>query len=172
MRYFLDTEFIEQGYGYPMNLVSVAIIAEDGREYYAQNYAAPFHLANSFVRNNVLSFLDEWENRHWSQRNQPPWYAPAEIATDIRAFVGTDPSPEFWGYYSDYDWVVLTQLFGGMDKHPKNWPYHCRDLRQWLDDHAMTHISQPEDDIHHALLDARWIRATCLELLMSIEEVA
>jgi len=168
MKYFLDTEFIERGYGHPMNLVSVAILAEDGREYYAQNYTVDFQRANPFVRDNVLPFLDEWDKRHWFQRPEP-WYAPAEIATDIMAFIGTEPSPEFWGYYSDYDWVILTQLFGGMDRHPENWPYYCRDLRQWLDDHALSHISQG-DDIHHALIDARWIRATCMELFSSIEE--
>ena len=33
-----------------------------------------------------------------------------------------DSKPEFWGYYSDYDWVVTAQMFGTMMDIPKGWP--------------------------------------------------
>ena len=44
--------------------------------------------------------------------------------------------PEFYGYYSDYDWVVLCWLFGKMIDLPKGFPMHCNDLKQILDERA------------------------------------
>ena len=42
--------------------------------------------------------------------------------------------PEFYGYYSDYDWVVFAQLFGTMMDLPKGFPMYCKDLKQYKDD--------------------------------------
>lgn len=42
--------------------------------------------------------------------------------------------PEFYGYYCDYDWVVLCALFGKMIDLPKGFPMYCRDLKQMLDE--------------------------------------
>ena len=70
--------------------------------------------------------------------------------------------PEFWGYYSAYDHVVLCQLFGSMMHLPDGWPYYTRDLRQWADSLGIT---EPLDQFvaneaeHHALADARWTKA-------------
>jgi hypothetical protein len=35
-RYFLDTEFIDNGHAEPIHLVSLALVCDDGREYYAE----------------------------------------------------------------------------------------------------------------------------------------
>jgi hypothetical protein len=45
-------------------------------------------------------------------------------------------NPEFYGYYSDYDWVVFCWLFGRMNDLPKGFPMYCRDLKQMLDEVA------------------------------------
>lgn len=37
--------------------------------------------------------------------------------------------PKFYGYYSDYDWVVFCQLFGQMMDLPTGFPMYCRDLQ-------------------------------------------
>jgi len=42
-------------------------------------------------------------------------------------------TPEFYGYYADYDWVVFCWLFGKMMDLPKGFPMYCRDLKQMLD---------------------------------------
>jgi hypothetical protein len=40
----------------------------------------------------------------------------------------------FYGYYSDYDWVAFCSLFGTMMQLPKSFPKYCRDLKQMLDE--------------------------------------
>ena len=37
MKYFLDTEFSERGPMWPIQLISIGIVAEDGREFYAHS---------------------------------------------------------------------------------------------------------------------------------------
>jgi 3' exoribonuclease, RNase T-like len=44
--------------------------------------------------------------------------------------------PTFYGYYSDYDWVVFCWLFGKMVDLPKGFPNYCIDLKQILDEKA------------------------------------
>ena len=44
---------------------------------------------------------------------------------------------EFYGYYSDYDWVVFCWLFGKMIDLPKGFPMYCKDLKQELDNKAL-----------------------------------
>jgi hypothetical protein len=73
-----------------------------------------------------------------------------------------DPSrfgkPEFWGFYADYDWVVLCQLFGAMVDLPKGWPMYCRDLKQWADELGNPALPEQGKGEHHALADAKWNR--------------
>ena len=45
--------------------------------------------------------------------------------------------PEFYGYYSDYDWVCFCWLFGRMIDLPSGFPMYCIDLKQTLDDKAI-----------------------------------
>ena len=45
---------------------------------------------------------------------------------------------EFYGYYSDYDWVVFCQLFGRMMDLPKEFPMYCKDLKQMYDEKALS----------------------------------
>lgn len=52
MLYFLDTEFIENGQ--TIDLISIGIISDDGREYYAINKNYNFIEADKWVRENVL----------------------------------------------------------------------------------------------------------------------
>jgi hypothetical protein len=147
MRYFYDTEFIEDGK--TIDLISIGIVAEDGRRLYMESADCDFTKANEWVQQNVMTHLTG------------PTYSKATIATALRDFCNPDlySEPEFWGYYSAYDHVVLCQLFGTMMDLPKGWPYYTRDLRQWADSLGIT---KPLDQFvaaeteHHALADARW----------------
>lgn len=142
MRYFIDTEFAEKPHS--IHLISIAIVAEDGREFYAEVSDFDPSLANEWVSLNVLP--------HLTGQNRMPL---AEIGPAIRAWVGYD-KPEFWGYYADYDWVVFCWLFGAMIDLPKGWPMYCRDLKQLCDDRGNPRL--PDSGEHNALRDARWIR--------------
>ena len=171
MLYALDTKFMEDGHS--IQLISIGVVAEDGREFYKQVIEADYRRANAWVGQHVLPHLTDcpsglWKTQHWGRVSQKtawvcefpqcPWLFRAQIATALVEFVG--PSPTFLGYYSAYDWVTVCQMFGIMMALPKGWPMYCRDLRQWLDDHNLQDIKQPDDMTHHALSDARWIMDT------------
>ena len=79
----------------------------------------------------------------------------SQIKREILDFIGADPSPEFWGYYADYDWVVFCQIFGAMIDLPKGWPMYCRDLKQLCDEKGNPKLPDMPNSIeHHALYDA------------------
>jgi hypothetical protein len=164
MKYFLDTEFIEDGK--TIDLISIGIVAEDGRELYAESTEADLSKASEWVRENVIAHL-------WSQqadkRSANLWIRDVgvggllnrrDIAREIVAFcdVETYGKPEFWAYYADYDWVALCQLFGTMMDLPKGWPMYCRDIKQEADRLGNPKLPEQGDDEHHALADAKWNR--------------
>jgi hypothetical protein len=145
LRYFFDTEFIEDGR--TIELLSIGVVCEDGREFYAESTDADWSLANEWVKANVLGWLNPVEEGH-----------PRSVIADrLVAFVAAgDRPPEFWAYYADYDWVALCQLFGRMLDLPDGWPMFCMDIKQEavrLGDPPLPEQSSTE---HHALDDARW----------------
>ncbi len=161
MKYFLDTEFRENGK--TIELISIGIVAGDGREYYAINEEMPLDeiMCDPWMVANVvphLPILGSQEDAYYFA-NDPMLKASDLIRQEIIEFVKGDDI-EFWAYYGDYDWVATCRLFGRMIDLPKGWPMLCYDLRQWLDHNNMKHIRQPDDAPHHALYDARWVAYT------------
>lgn len=156
MKYFLDTEFIEDGK--TIDLISIGIVAEDGRELYLQNAQCNFDKANEWVKENVIPKLDALLWRHELHR---PWKIPGFMRLEILEFCDPEKygKPEFWGYYADYDWVVLCQLFGRMIDLPKGWPMYCRDIKQFCDELGNPKLPEEGKNEHHALADARWNKA-------------
>lgn len=141
MRYFLDFEFIEDGR--TIDPISLGIVAEDRREFYAEFPFEPTK-ASDWVKKNVIP-----------QLQGPPYVKPARmVKEDILKFI--IDKPEFWGYYADYDWVAFCQIFGKMIDLPKGWPMYCRDLKQWADDLGNVRLPRQKEGEHHALADARW----------------
>jgi hypothetical protein len=149
MRIYFDTEFIEDGR--TIDLISIGLVSEDGREYYAQAAECDRSKASKWVADHVLPHL------------VPGTIPRRQIAGDIFDFCGE--KPEFWGYYADYDWVVLCQLFGTMVDLPKGWPMYCRDIKQLCDSLGNPKLPVEGKDEHHALADARWNRSA-YEFLM------
>ena len=155
MKYFIDTEFLEDGR--TIELISIGIVAEDGREFYAEA-----NLSDDLLQR-VLEH--EWlmENvwPHLSGQTMP---VPV-IAHDVQKFV-TGNDPQFWAYCGAYDWVVLNQLFGPMVNHPTKWPFYCNDITQYGLHMGVNHRHFPEQTTteHNALSDARWTRDVYLWL--------
>lgn len=149
MKFFIDTEFIESGPGKPIQLISIGMVSELGAEYYAiSSEFAPF-TASEWVKANVLAGLEAHVERK----------PLSVIAKEIQEFVfgaAGDSAPEFWGYYSDYDWVVFCQIFGTMMDLPKGFPMYCRDLKQWCDESGSPTLPKQESAEHNALSDAKW----------------
>jgi hypothetical protein len=170
MKYFYDCEFIEDGK--TIDLISIGIVAEDGREFYAQNLHCKFDLASDWVKTNVFPSLTRFDLKALKpiinadqEGGYGNWYSKGSIASVLSAtlipgFVRMDDGkPEFWGYYSSYDHVALCQLFGTMMDLPNDWPMYTRDLRQWADSLGITEDLDkiiPAEGEHHALADARW----------------
>lgn len=144
MKFFLDTEFIERGPDYPVTLISIAVVAEDGRAFYRVSADFDPDTASDWVKANVLPHI-EGEDQYTNYR----------IASELRNFIG-DGEPEFWGYYADYDWVVTAQMFGTMMDLPKGWPMYCRDIKQLCDDKGNPKLPEQSSTEHNALADARW----------------
>lgn len=160
MRFFFDTEFIERGHSAPISLISVGIVSALGKEFYAISSEFDPESANEWVKANVLPNLGEG-----------PRLTHPELAHAVLKFVNSsglpnsdgsisrfDSGPEFWGYYADYDWVVLCQMFGTMMDLPRGWPMYCRDLKQWCDQLGNPQLPKQESTEHNALADARWNR--------------
>lgn len=154
MRYFIDTEFLEQGANFPIHLLSIGIVAEDDRTYYAVNAECPLELANSFVRKRVIPAIHNELILH------PELAKPRSVLRDeVLAFIDQGAgSPEFVVYYGSYDWVVLCQLFGDMANLPKGWPMAPFDIKQWKDMLGVPRLPSQGKGEHHALADAHWTR--------------
>ena len=148
MKFFLDTEFIESGPRKPIQLISIALVAENGAYYYDVSSEYNPEDASDWVKANVLPHVDAWEDKRTLD----------EIAERIEYFVASQgpEKPEFWGYYADYDWVVFCQIFGAMVDLPKGWPMYCRDLKQLCVDRGNPELPPQNSQEHNALNDARW----------------
>ena len=155
MKYFFDTEFIEDGK--TIDLMSIGIVREDGAAYYAESIECDLGRANPWVKENVIAHL----------LRGPTFRSRAKIKQEILDFVGQD-KPEFWAYYADYDWVVLCQLFGTMMDLPKGWPMYCRDIKQWCDALGNPKLPEQIGMEHHALSDA-WHNKKQWEFLAALE---
>lgn len=157
MKYFFDTEFIEDGR--TIDLVSIGIVCEDGREYYAVSAEADLTKASPWVRANVLTHLPPYSSKLWKLRSTICRELVGSCVVCDGVFIRRNEPVEFWAYFADYDWVALCQLFGRMSDLPDGFPMYCRDLKQAMDRVGVKHDQLPPGtDEHHALADARWVR--------------
>jgi len=158
VRYFLDSEFVDDGRA-PLTLLSLALMAQDGSELYLVSSEWCDADLNVWVRENVVPHLGD-----------TPRISLSSMREAVEAFVGTDPSPEFWGYFSAYDWFLFCRLWGEWAAMPAAIPKACMDLKQWAKqigvDSAQFKAAVPQAGVaHNALEDARWNRALWAYLL-------
>ena len=140
MKIWFDTEFIDDGKY--IELISIGMIDENGRTYYAENEECDLNRVCEWVQKNVVPHLTG------------PKKSRKEISEDIFRFAGANP--EFWGYYADYDWVIMCQLFGRMMDLPPHWPMFCRDVNQFRHDVGGVPLPEQVSQEHNALADAIW----------------
>ena len=159
MKYFFDTEFLEDGK--TIELISIGIVAEDGREYYAINEEAPWGrvVNDKWLRENVAPSLPLivtalGDGHRYDIQDGPAWRLKTDIRNEVVTFVGA--SPEFWAYYADYDWVCFCQLFGRMIDLPHGFPMYCRDIKQLCDSLGNPKLPEQLVGEHNALADAKW----------------
>jgi hypothetical protein len=179
--YCYDTEFLEDGH--TIDLISIGIVCEDGREYYAINADADWDRIrdDDWLMENVVVHLPThstgqvkkrtgFGERGWrwgginmrDSRVKPKWV----IANEVRDFLLARPNvtgggewqphPELWAYYAAYDHVALAQLWGRMIDLPQGIPMWTNDLQQELVLRGRETPPSPTDE-HNALADARWV---------------
>lgn len=151
MRYYLDTEFDETEAG--VFLISLGLVAENGRELYLESSDFKDSDCNSWIRDNVLPGL--------VRDSVNPPVPIAEMRMHVEAFLSEDPGPwKFWGYYCAYDWFLFCRLWGGMLRMPARMPKLCLDLKQVgeavFPGISLKSVVAPEAPEHNALADARW----------------
>jgi 3' exoribonuclease, RNase T-like len=150
-RYFYDCEFIEDGR--VIDLVSIGVVDERSREFYAVSTDFDGSRALPWVRRNVLDKLPS--------PGDPAWRSRGRIREDLYRFliepIRADPSLriELWAWYAAYDHVALAQLWGNMPALPRDLPRFTKDLRQLWDDRGRPPLPDAEADRHDALVDAR-----------------
>lgn len=148
MKYFYDTEFHDDGH--TIDLISIGIIANDGREYYAVNAEADWARIrdHDWLPANVVSQLP----------HPGEWKPKAQIRREVAEFLLAAGQPELWAWFAAYDHVVLSQLFGRMLDLPEGIPMYTHDLRAYLDYVKVRGIPAQIGGLHDALEDARHVK--------------
>lgn len=144
MKYWIDTEFIQRPC--TIDLISIGLVAEDGREFYAESSEVDWSKATLWTLQNVRPQLEGGA------------MAQEEIGYGVRRFTDRDDHPVFWGYFPAYDWVAFTWLFGGMADLPFRFPQLCLDIKQWAIELGDPELPRQSGARHHALSDARWTK--------------
>ena len=155
MLYFMDSEFNEDGR--TIDLISIGIVAQDGRELYACSTDVDLERVQPWLKENVVPYL--------LPRTDPVWMTRAAIRDVVQRFIAEAPvgtgKPEFWAYYGASDWVAFYQLWGRLLDIPKGYPKWFHEVKQLAvdvgDPDLSALVSKPPVS-HHALHDARWVR--------------
>jgi hypothetical protein len=146
MRYFYDCEFIEDGT--TISLISIGVVDETGREFYAISTEFDPSRAIDWVRRNVLNQLPS--------PSDPSWCTRREIRDNLLAFLRAPGEPiELWAWMASYDHVVLAQLWGDMRALPRDVPRFTHELRQLWESAGSPPMPVAGIDAHDALADAR-----------------
>jgi hypothetical protein len=146
MRFWYDTEFLEDGR--TIDLVSIGVVAEDGREYYAVSTEFDPARAVPWVREHVLPQLPPQADPEWRPRER--------IKADLLDFLG--PDPELWAWIGPYDHLVLVQLWGDMTALPRHLPRYTREVKQLWEHLGRPPLPPQPGGNHHALDDARHVK--------------
>lgn len=171
--YAYDTEFLEDGR--TIELISIGIVSETGREYYAVNADMPIRRIrkHSWLMENVVPGLPkpagDWNN-HMPHRwlfdyNNPVVKRRERIADEVHDFLLAEGPPSLWADYAAYDHVVLAQLWGRMIDLPTGLPMFTHDLQQALERAPEGYeVPKQASGHHNALADARHVMRVLREL--------
>ena len=146
MRYFYDCEFIEDGQ--TIDLVSIGVVDETDRAFYAVSTEFDPTRAIDWVRRHVLPKLPPMAD--------PAWRSRRRIRDDLLNYLLEPGEPiELWAWMAAYDHVALAQLWGDMRALPSQIPRFTHELRQRFEDAGSPRMPDAPADQHDALADAR-----------------
>jgi hypothetical protein len=171
-----DLAFLEDGR--TIELISIGMVCDDGREYYAVNSDADWdrikkhrwlmanvwpHLPLRGHKSGLVTVGGKVETQLTEpgvidtsdSRVKPKWV----IANEVRDFIQAcpDTEPQLWADYGAYDHVALCQLWGTMMQLPPGVPMWTHDLRQEIERLGIDTSELPPqtEGVHNALADAR-----------------
>lgn len=170
-----DLEFLEDGR--TIELISIGMVRDDGREYYAVNAALADWWGpgrrlrrriqkHPWLMENVVPHLPkphgDW-NLHmpesWLFNYRDPAVKPRkQIADEVMDFIlAAGPDVQLWANYGAYDHVCLAQLWGRMVDLPEGVPMFTRDIQQERARLGLRwdELPKQEGGEHNALADAR-----------------
>lgn len=140
MRIFVDTEFTDF---IDCNLISIALVADDGREFYAECADFDRQACSAFVHEAVLPQLGQYPDRVFSRENLQlalhAWLQPFEGGIFCMDFPG--------------DWDLLVDILEGV---PNGWQGLL--VRDQADQSQLESYYKQFGGRHHALHDARALR--------------
>jgi len=175
IKYFIDTEFVERGPDYPIDLISIGIVSSDGRELYAQSVEFDHRKASEWVKDNVLVHLQSclWANvthvnpqhsyvnelnyhkghgqcvdQQRGRIHNCPWRTREQLKRNVLSFMDIEAygEPELWGWITGYDYVTFCQIFGTMMDLPPGYPHYIKDLQHVLDERGISDDELPEQE--------------------------
>lgn len=174
MKIYIDSEFIDDGK--TIDLISIGLVSEDGRELYLQHSDFIASRASPWVKEHVFPSLsvcpndakdpDRLNSWHYGigecQLGECPWRTRQEIADEIYTFLDADEygKPEIISWCGGFDFVAFCQLFGTMMDLPSSFPHYFKDLQYALDERGIPDHDLPvqEGATHNALSDAKYIK--------------
>ncbi|MGA3890673.1 hypothetical protein ACI2S3_18410 [Ralstonia nicotianae] len=140
-RYFVDTEFTDF---IDCRLISLAIVGEDGSEFYGECSDVDLSVCSEFVRAAVLPQLGQFPGR-----SMPASQLRDELRSWLLAMPAKPKRVLCFDYQGDYD-LVLDLLDGEM---PVGWK--CEHVGGKLDVERLERYFREHGGRHHALYDAR-----------------
>lgn len=134
-RIFFDTEFT--GLHKDTTLISIGLIAEDGRTFYAELNDYERSQVDEWIRDNVINHLimkapEEGEQEYYSksrfnkdvpltkQWNLQMRGNKQEVAAELKEWLEQFNQVEIWSDCLAYDWVLFNDIFGHAFNIPKN----------------------------------------------------
>jgi hypothetical protein len=164
MNYFLDTEFTRLPWEKGSNLISVGIVSEDGREYYAclDNFESegfsdvvrdriiPLlpdkseRKSPDIVKREILDFIKEKPAAFWSVFPDAEWL--------ISLGVEKDKIQDILGTFGDYDLQLIQRLLG--NDYPSDWPKRGSNLNSIIEEVSKKGPLPENKNQHNALSDA------------------
>ena len=174
MNIFYDAEFT--GLHQQTTLISLALVDEADREFYAEFTDYDLRQCDAWIRQNVLA------HTRWLSRDKPPLEPiidddgalrqicgnRAFVTSQLREWLKPYEQVTIWADCYAWDWVLFCELFGGAMNIPQNIFYmpadlatlfHCLGLDPDTDREAYAGLDNNLTPRHNALKDALVTRA-------------
>lgn len=128
-RIFFDTEFT--GLHKNTTLISIGMISEDGKKFYAELSDYDRSQVNDWINENVLA-------HRWCHTNRFEWDVPGyyvygnkvSVAHELRKYLSQFESVELVSDCAHYDMALFIDLFGTAFDIPENVCPACYDINQ------------------------------------------